>query len=123
MSPGDPMRLVLSLALLGLLTITPAMAGQKDYNGRWAIFATTERGQCVKGFRLAIRIHQGKAYIVGRSVNGTKAAVNARGHVNIKYVSGDDVITVNGILKGRSGGGKWSYPTYRCTGRWRAERR
>ena len=117
------MRLILCLALFGLLSINPAYAGQKDYNGRWAIFGTTERGKCVRGFRLAVRISKGKAFVIGRAINGNKVAVNSRGRVKIKYVSGKDVITVNGTLRGRSGGGRWSYHTHSCSGRWRAERR
>ena len=116
------MRHLICAALFGLLTITPAQSAQKDYNGRWTIIGTTEHGQCVKGFKLKIRIYDGKAYVIGRSLNGTKSAISSRGHVTIKYVSGKDVITANGSLKRRSGTGRWNFPTYRCAGRWRAER-
>jgi len=117
------MRFLLGLAMLGLIFAMPtASAGQKDYNGRWAIYGTTDRGACFKGFRLSVRIAQGKAFLVGRALNGTKTAVSSRGQVNIKYVNGRDVITASGTLKGSYGAGKWTFPTYRCTGRWRAER-
>ena len=116
------MRHFLYAIIFGLLTITAAPAAQRDYDGRWAIFATTEKGQCVKGFRLSVRISNGKAYVVGRSVNGTETAVNSRGLVDIRFVDGSDVITANGALKRRSGSGKWAYPNFRCTGRWIAKR-
>jgi hypothetical protein len=117
------MRFALGLAMLGLIFAVPAAsAAQKDYNGRWAIYGTTDRGACFKGFRLSVRIAQGKAFLVGRALNGTKTAVSSRGQVNIKYVNGRDVITATGRLKGEYGAGSWSYPEFRCTGRWRAER-
>lgn len=116
------MRLLLCLSVLGLLA-TPTLAAQKDYNGRWAIYLTTERGQCVPGFRLNVRIRRGKAYIVGRSLSGRTAAVSSSGRVNIRYVDGTDVITVSGRLDKRSGSGRWQFPTYRCIGHWRAKRR
>jgi len=116
------MRYFLCATVFGLFTITSALAAQKDYDGRWAIFATTEKGHCVKGFRLSVRISNGKAYVVGRSISGTKTAVNSRGQINIRFVDGSDVITANGALKKRSGAGKWAYPTFRCTGRWLAKR-
>ena len=117
------MRLLTGLALIGLLAAPlPAMAAQKDYNGRWRIYATTEKGQCMRGFRLSIRISQGRAFMIGHSLNGTKTAISSRGQVNIKYVKGRDVIVATGRLKGAFGAGSWTYPEFRCTGRWRAER-
>ena len=117
------MRLLTGLALIGLLAAPlPAMAAQKDYNGRWRITATTEKGQCVRGFRLSIRISQGKAFMIGHSLSGTKTAISSRGQVSIRYVNGRDVITATGRLKGEYGAGSWAYPGFRCTGRWRAER-
>jgi hypothetical protein len=117
------MRFALGLAMLGLILAIPAAsAAQKDYNGRWAIYGTTDKGACFKGFRLSVRIAKGKAFLIGRALNGTKTAVSSRGQVNIKYVKGRDVITASGTLKGGYGAGKWAFPTYRCTGRWRAER-
>lgn len=115
------MRLLVCLAMLALLTATPALPAQKDFNGRWAIYGTTEQGQCKPGFRLNVRISRGKAYVIGRSLGG-RQAVSASGQVNIRYVKGIDVITINGMLKHRTGAGRWHYPTYRCTGRWRAKR-
>jgi hypothetical protein len=123
LNAGDSMRLLTGLALIGLLAAPlPAHAAQKDYNGKWRIYATTEKGQCVKGFRLSIRISRGKAYMIGNSLSGTKTAISSRGQVNIKYVNGRDVITATGRLRGEYGAGSWSYPEFRCTGRWRAER-
>lgn len=118
----DLMRQFLYSSVFALLTITPALSSQSDYDGRWAIVATTDQGQCVKGFELSVRILKGKAYVVGRSVNGAKTAVNSRGLVDIKFVDGSDVITAKGALKKRSGSGHWAYPTFRCTGRWQAKR-
>jgi hypothetical protein len=117
------MRFLLCFAFAGLIfAAPPAHAAQKDYNGRWSITGITDRGHCMKGFRLSIRIAKGRAFMIGRSLNGAKSAISSRGQVNIKYVSGHDLITANGTLKGEYGAGSWTYPTYRCTGRWRAER-
>jgi len=108
--------------MFALLTATPALPAQKDYNGRWAIVGTTERGKCQLGFRLRVRIFRGKAYLIGRSLNGARTAIGSRGQVNIKYVNGPDVITVTGRLDKRTGTGRWHYPTYRCVGHWRARK-
>ena len=116
------MRHILCGAFFGLLTVTSAMAAQKDYNGRWSISATSDQGQCVEGFRLSVNISNGMAYVVGHSVNGSKKAISSGGLVDIKYVDGSDVITAKGALKGRSGSGNWAFPNFRCTGHWRAER-
>ena len=116
------MRLVISSLVLAILMTTPALPGQNDYNGRWQIFATTDRGQCARLFRFKVRVNKGKAYMVGRSVNGAQTAIGARGDVLISYVKGRDVINASGRLKGSKGWGSWTYPTYRCTGQWRAER-
>lgn len=116
------MRQFLCLVMFALLTATPALPAQKDFNGRWAIHATTDRGQCWRGFRLTVRIFRGKAYLIGYSLNGAKTAIGSRGQVNIRYARGADVITINGMLKRRTGAGSWHFPTYRCAGRWRASK-
>ena len=117
------MRHFLYVALFGLFAISPSLAAQKDYNGRWAVFATTDRGQCVKDFKLSVRISKGMAYVVGRSVTGKKTAVNSNGKVDIIYIDGKDIFTANGSLKDRDGSGIWTYPTFRCAGRWHAQRK
>jgi hypothetical protein len=116
------MRQLLCLALFGLLTSTPALPAQKDYNGRWAIFGTTEHGRCSRGFRFKVRVFRGKAYIIGHSLSGARTAIGSRGEVSIRYVNGVDVITVSGLLDKRTGAGRWDYPTYRCVGWWRAKK-
>jgi len=116
------MRQFLCLVMFVLLTATPALPARKDFNGRWAIEATTERGQCQHGFRLRVRVFRGKAFLIGRSLSGAKTAIGSRGQVNIKYVNGPDVITVSGRLNKRTGIGRWHYPTYRCVGQWRARK-
>jgi hypothetical protein len=116
------MRQLLCLAILAVLTATPAVPAQKDYNGRWAIFGTTDRGQCLRGFRFKVRVFRGKAYMIGYSLSGAKTAIGSGGQVNIRYANGVDVITVDGMLKQRTGAGRWHYPTYRCVGRWRARK-
>lgn len=116
------MRRLLCLAMLGLLTATPALSAQKDYNGRWAIYGTTEQGRCVPGFQFNVRIFRGRAYVIGRSLNGRRQAVSSGGQVNIRYVDGIDVITISGMLKKGTGAGRWHYPTYSCVGRWRAKK-
>jgi len=118
----DSMHRLLCLGIVAMLT-TPVLSGEKDYNGRWAIYGTTERGQCARGFRLNVRVVRGKAHVIGYPFSGRKNAVSSQGNVNIQYVKGADVITINGMLQNRTGAGSWQYPTYRSTGRWRAERR
>ncbi len=116
------MRQLLCLLVLGLVASTPALPAQKDYNGRWKIVGKTESGSCARGFRMNIRIHRGKAYMIGRSLSGARTAISSRGQVSIKYVNGRDVITANGLLKRRTGSGRWHYKTQRCAGSWWAER-
>jgi hypothetical protein len=117
------MRVALCLALCCLIFSAPAApAAEKDFSGRWAIFAVTDSGQCLRGFRLAVRVNKGKAYLVGHSSKGATSSISSRGDVSIRYVKGHDLITVIGRLKGTYGSGAWAFPNYRCVGRWRAER-
>jgi len=114
------MRQFLCLAMFALLTTMPALSAQKDFNGRWAIDATTDRGQCWRGVRLTVRVFYGRAYLIGFPLTGARTAIRSRGQVDIRYGHGAGVITVNGMLKTRTGAGRWHFPTYRCVGRWQA---
>lgn len=116
------MRHLLCLVIFGLLVSAPALSAQKDYNGRWQVVGKTESGSCARGFRMNVRIYKGKAYIIGRSLSGAKTAISSRGRVSIRYVNGRDVITASGLLRKRTGSGRWHYRTLRCAGSWWAER-
>ena len=107
------MRQFLCLVMFALLNTMPAMSAQKDFNGRWAIDATADRGQCWRGFRLTVRAFRGRASLIGFSLNSAGTAISSSGQVDVRYGRGADVIAVNGMLQRRTGAGRWHFPTYR----------
>jgi len=106
--------------MFALLNTMPAMSVQKDFNGRWAIDATTDRGQCWRGFRSTVRAFRGRACLTGLSLNSASTAISSSGQVDVRCGRGADVIAVNGMLQRRTGAGRWYFPTYRRVGRWQA---
>ncbi len=117
------MCFLICVAMLGFLKATPSTAVQKDYYGRRTIIGTTESGCCVLGFCVNVRVFKGKAYDKGCSLNGKRHVFSSSGQVNIRYVDGSDLINIDRMLKKRTRAGRWTVPTYRCIGPWRAERR
>jgi hypothetical protein len=107
-------------AFLLLCTCGSAVAAESD--GRWSVLLVTEQGDC-EVYRWQVALQDGavlpSANLPARPVGG----VNARGHVDLRFVRGDETLAATGTLQGNAGAGTWLSPTRGCSGRWEAERR
>lgn len=127
----------MSFARLGLL-VTAALAtlpatadaaqrrqhAGSAYDGRWAVFATPERGNCDRTYSFPFGVRGGSLSYIGSEpvqVWGTVAANGAlRGAL---AYSGAQASVAGRLLANGNGSGRWSSSgSLTCTGRWTAQR-
>ncbi len=115
--------LAVALALAFMTAGVEARAGGR-YDGDWAILIFGLPGPCAFFYRLPLSIDGQSVLYKGRSVSPTAISVTSRGSVAFRLGNGDNIVTGTGALNTAShGSGKWTAPSFRCTGYWRAVRR
>ena len=117
------MRAGLALALAiatGMVGLEARAAGR--YDGNWAIMIFGLPGPCAFFYRLPLSITGETVLYKGRSVSPTAISVTSRGAVAFRLGNGNNIVTGTGALDKRHGQGRWTAPSFRCTGFWRAIR-
>jgi hypothetical protein len=117
-------RLALSFLLavsMGLASVEAGAAGGK-FDGDWAILIFGMPGPCAFFYRLPLSISGETVFYKGRTVNPTAISVTSRGNVAFKLGNAPHIVTGTGALQKTRGEGKWTAPSFRCTGFWRAIR-
>jgi len=125
------MRSILKAAAIAALLVGAAVVSKPStalaavYDGSWSVLIITEKGDCDRAYRYALKVANGHvSYDGGASVNmaGTVAPSGAV-QVNIKL--GNKGASGSGHLTASSGAGTWRGvgPSASCAGRWEAERR
>jgi hypothetical protein len=104
---------------LALAAASPAFAGSDNkYDGAWSVSVVAEKGNCnpqtwtviVAGNRLQ-RVQE-----LPVSASGS---IDASGQARFQVAS---MVNADGVMKDRSGAGRWDAPAQSCSGRWRAAR-
>lgn len=113
------------LGALAILAIKPAAAQSSAYDGLWSVLIITERGDCDRGYRYAVRIKRG---IVGHadptgSTFAIKGRVTGGGTIRVSVSRGDKAANGTGRMTRSSGAGTWRSSKNECSGIWNAERR
>jgi hypothetical protein len=115
---------ILSLAVLVGAGLAGAHA-RTPYDGNWSVLIITQRGDCDKAYRYAVRIVDGAVKYNGEGSFSVSGHVSGSGQVQARISRGEQSARANGRLSGDSGGGTWTgkSPQKECGGRWEAERR
>jgi hypothetical protein len=121
-------RLLMSLTLmatLAVLTDTPARAQAASYDGLWSVLIITERGNCDRGYRYAVRIKHGRVGHADPSSSGfhIQGRVARGGGIRVSVTRGDKSANGSGRMNRTSGSGMWRSAKGECSGIWTAEKR
>lgn len=127
----------MSFARLGLLAIAalaalPATAGAarvrdrgaSTYDGRWAVFATPERGNCDRTYSFPFGIRGGSLFYIGSEPVQVYGRVAPNGSLRgaLAY-SGAQASVAGRLSRTGYGSGRWSSSgTLICAGRWSAQK-
>jgi hypothetical protein len=94
------------------------------FDGDWTIVIFGTPGPCFFFYRLPLSIDGESILYKGRTVNPTAMSVTSRGRVAFRLGDPKNTVTGTGALgKAGRGEGKWTAPSFRCTGFWRAFRK
>jgi hypothetical protein len=116
-------RTGLGVALFAAFLLTAGQAAARDkFDGNWALYIMGDSGVCEFGYRVPIRIDGRLVHYNGRTINPSMVAISDSGSVAIRLDNGSTRVTGSGALSSGRGSGKWSAPSFHCTGRWHAER-
>jgi len=121
---ANALKLALSVLLAAAMSLMSVEAGAATgrYDGDWAILIFGMPGPCAFFYRLPLSIAGETVLYKGRTVNPTAISVTARGAVAFRLGNGQHIVTGTGALDKSRGEGRWTAPSFRCTGFWRAIR-
>lgn len=125
----------MSFARLGLLALAALVAGPADaarlregagspYDGRWAVFATPERGNCDRTYSFPFGIRGGSLSYIGSEPVQVSGRVAPNGALRGALAYSGAQASVTGRLSRTGyGSGRWSSSgSLTCTGRWSAQK-
>lgn len=124
-------RSLASLALLSALAAPgPADAARRrapgafPFDGRWAVFATPERGNCDRTYSFPFGIRGGSLFYIGSEPVQVSGRVAPNGTLRASLAYSGAQASVSGRLSPSGvGGGRWqSAGSLTCAGRWSAQR-
>ena len=107
---------------LALSAASAAFAGERAYDGQWAVKMVTLKGKCDPSLSWDVGVAASRIANSG-SFMQSSGAVDPQGHVTLLLTVGADRVSARGKLNGASGFGAWKWPTRECSGRWRAAKR
>lgn len=127
----------MSLFRLGLLAIATcaALSATADaarlrrgsgaaFDGRWAVFATPERGNCDRTYSFPFGVRDGSLFYIGSDPVQVSGRVAPDGSLRGSLAYSGAQASVSGRLSRTGyGSGRWSSSgSLTCTGRWTAQR-
>ena len=115
---------VAALAAAATLNAKPAAAVTGVPDGHWSVLVITERGDCDRAYRYALRVANGHVSYDGDAKVNMAGTVTPAGLVNVSIRLGSKGAEGTGQLSGGTGAGTWHGigPNATCAGRWEAER-
>jgi hypothetical protein len=114
------------VALGVALTILPARAAKRSFDGPWSVLVFAEEGTCQRDtYRYGVQIQNGQVSSEGFGAAEIFGRVTPRGQVSVRVRQGNQEAVGSGRLTEVSGSGRWSgaSPQQQCAGHWTAERR
>jgi len=118
-------RLLASLVLSATLALINHKAvAQQQFDGRWSVETTPEKGACNRTHRYEVVIESGAIRNSGRAKVNIAGGLEASGRIQGSLQRNRMRVDVTGNLSGRSGSGNWATAgRLTCSGRWTAEKR
>ena len=115
-------RLLAGLGLIGVLVSgqSPAWA-QQQFDGRWTIEATPDKGTCTRVYRYTVIVEGGA--VRGATLRRVmiRGKLDPSGRVQGSAERSKTRVEVTGNLSGRSGSGHWTTKgRLNCSGQWQA---
>jgi len=95
------------------------------FDGLWSVLIITEKGDCDRGYRYAVRIKGGR---VGHADPANSSfrisgSVSGGGAARVSVARGNQSASGSGRMSRNSGSGRWASSRGECSGVWQAERR
>jgi len=125
------MRSILTTAAVAALLAGAAFAGKPTaalsaavYDGRWSVLIITEKGDCDRAYRYALKVANGHVSYAGDASVNMDGTVTPTGAVEVSIKMGGKGANGSGHLSASNGAGTWHGigGTTACSGRWEAER-
>jgi len=118
--------LIFCVFLAGLVfagALPAALAAPMD--GIWSVLIVTEKGECDRAYRYAVKITNGHVSYAGDGSINMSGTVAPNGAVKVSIKLGDKGANGTGRLSGQTGSGVWRgiASNAACAGRWEAERK
>lgn len=86
------------------------------FEGRWAIVAVTDDGECEKAYHLPIEVQDGAIRYAGPHAVDANGRIDSAGRLTMMITYDGDVVRAQGSLGVRTGNGEWVSPG--CAGTW-----
>lgn len=95
------------------------------FDGLWSVLIITEKGNCDRGYRYAVRIKGGNVGHADPANSSFRIGgrVNAGGGIHVSVSRGDKAANGTGRMSRNAGSGRWKSAKGECSGIWQAERR
>lgn len=126
MTPAGHARL-LAAALMGAAFANAAEAqtaltAAQNPDGIYAVYITTNHGDCDKSYNWKISVSGGRVSSAGDTPLAATGQISQRGIVDLAFQGLGQIAKVTGKLMSGHGFGTWSSSTMQCGGSWRASR-
>ena len=117
---------IFSAFLVGAAWVGPspaAFAAIRD--GTWSVLIITEKGDCDRAYRYAVKIEHGQVSYQGEAAIDMAGTVAPNGAIKVSIRLGSKGADGSGHMSGQTGAGTWHSigSNASCAGRWEAERR
>jgi hypothetical protein len=119
---GSVRLAALAALFAGLFLAAPAVEAKGRFDGNWRIIISGNDLDCIFGYRTAIRVTDHVVSWRGRRISRSMIGISSGGRVSIRLSDGKNVVTGSGSVGKKLGNGRWSAPSFRCSGRWSAIR-
>jgi hypothetical protein len=115
----------LALAMPLVATGGSPVRAQAAYEGNWSVLVVTEKGDCDRAFRYAVKVEKGALVYVGEPGVDFTGRVDRGGRVTVQVRRGEQGADGAGRLSRNTGVGTWKglSKNSQCSGRWEAEKR
>jgi len=117
---------IFAALLLGSATVGgPPAAYAAAQDGTWSVLIITEKGDCDRAYRYAVKIEHGQVSYQGEAAIDMAGTVAPNGAIKVSIRLGNKGADGSGHLSGQTGAGTWRSvgSNAGCAGRWEAERR
>jgi hypothetical protein len=125
------MRRTMNSVIFAALLLGSAIAGAPpaafaaNQDGSWSVLIVTEKGDCDRAYRYAVKIANGQVSYQGEAAIDMTGTVAPNGAITVSIRLGNKGADGSGHLSGQTGAGTWHSvgSNASCAGRWEAERR